>query len=233
MKNKGFSLVELVVAMGIGSVVLLMISIILVRGTNLFRAENNEVNMRNDYQIIRNQLDESIMEAKSLVIEYMEIPGEDEEDIIIYTGAIDTSIRERSFILTRPQTTEKVIYYDASEDSIYIATSFVGLFDSLDSGNLLEGNKICDIVTEFYFDVISDDTTMGVDVDIEGNETYYYLNPIRAEITLGLESKKSEVSSTYTVNIRNKIKELAFYYNYGGGITTILNTQSALKYKVK
>ena len=232
MKNKGFSLVELVVALGIGSLVLLMVSIILVRGTNLFRAENNEVNMRNDYQIIRNQLDETIMEAKSLVVEYINIPDEYDYDIVIYTGAIDTTIRERSFILDGPQTTEKVIYYDASENSIYIATSFEGLFDSLDSGNLLEGNKICDIVSEFDFDVVSDDTTMGVDIDIEGNEIEYYLNPIRATITLGLESKKSEVSSTYEVNLRNKIKELAFYDNYDG-ITTVLDSQTVIKYKVK
>ena len=232
MKNKGFSLVELVVALGIGSLVLLMVSIILVRGTNLFRAENNEVNMRNDYQIIRNQLDESIMEAKSLVVEYINIPDESDYDIVIYTGVIDTTIRERSFILDGPQTTEKVIYYDASENSIYIATSFEGLFDSLDSGNLLEGNKICDIVSEFDFDVVSDDTTMGVDIDIEGNEIEYYLNPIRASIVLGLESKKSEVSSTYEVNLRNKIKELAFYDNYDG-ITTVLDSQTVIKYKVK
>ena len=232
MRNKGFSLVELVVAMGIGSLVLLMISIILVRGTNLFRAENNEVNMRNDYQIIRNQLDETIMEAKSLVVEYINIPDEYDYDIVIYTGAIDTTIRERSFILDGPQTTEKVIYYDASENSIYIATSFEGLFDSLDSGNLLEGNKICDIVSEFDFDVVSDDTTMGVDIDIEGNEIEYYLNPIRATITLGLESKKSEVSSTYEVNLRNKIKELAFYDNYDG-IVAVLDSQTVIKYKVK
>ena len=232
MRNKGFSLVELVVAMGIGSLVLLMISIILVRGTNLFRAENNEVNMRNDYQIIRNQLDETIMEAKSLVVEYINIPDEYDYDIVIYTGAIDTTIRERSFILDGPQTTEKVIYYDASENSIYIATSFEGLFDSLDSGNLLEGNKICDIVSEFDFDVVSDDTTMGVDIDIEGNEIEYYLNPIRASIVLGLESKKSEVSSTYEVNLRNKIKELAFYDNYDG-IVAVLDSQTVIKYKVK
>ena len=232
MRNKGFSLVELVVAMGIGSLVLLMISIILVRGTNLFRAENNEVNMRNDYQIIRNQLDETIMEAKSLVVEYINIPDEYDYDIVIYTGVIDTTIRERSFILDGPQTTEKVIYYDASENSIYIATSFEGLFDSLDSGNLLEGNKICDIVSEFDFDVVSDDTTMGVDIDIEGNEIEYYLNPIRATITLGLESKKSEVSSTYEVNLRNKIKELAFYDNYDG-IVAVLDSQTVIKYKVK
>lgn len=232
MRNKGFSLVELVVAMGIGSLVLLMISIILVRGTNLFRAENNEVNMRNDYQIIRNQLDESIMEAKSLVIESIDIPDEDEDDIVIYTGIIDTSIRERSFILDGVQTTEKVIYYDASDNSIYISTSFVTLFDSVDTGNFVEGNKICDIVSDFKLEVVSDETTMRTEIDREGNETTYYLNPVRVNITLGLESKKSDVSSTYTVNLRNKIKEIAFYDN-NSGIAVILDSQSATKYKVK
>ena len=59
MRNKGFSLIELVVALGIGSIVLLMVSVMLVRGTGLFRSENNEVNMRNDYQILRNQLDQT------------------------------------------------------------------------------------------------------------------------------------------------------------------------------
>ena len=83
MNNKGFSLIELVIAMGISSIVLLMVSIMLVRGTSIYREENDDVNMRNDYQLIRNQLDQAIMEAKSLVIETQG------NDIIIYTGDIN------------------------------------------------------------------------------------------------------------------------------------------------
>ena len=112
MRNKGFSLIELVVALGIGSIVLLMVSVMLVRGTSLFRSENNEVNMRNDYQILRNQLDQTLMEAKTLIIEKQEVADQAVDDIVIYTGEIDLESENRSFVLSGAQTTEKVIFYD-------------------------------------------------------------------------------------------------------------------------
>ena len=206
MRNKGFSLIELVVALGIGSIVLLMVSVMLVRGTGLFRSENNEVNMRNDYQILRNQLDQTLMEAKTLIIEKQEVADQAVDDIVIYTGEIDLESENRSFVLPGAQTTEKVIFYDVSENSLYIANSYDALYNSaLDEGKLSEGYKISDIVTDFSIDFISDETTTRTEIDRDGSTKTYYVNPVRVSITLALENgERNDVASSFTVNLRNR-----------------------------
>lgn len=234
MRNKGFSLIELVVALGIGSIVLLMVSVMLVRGTGLFRSENNEVNMRNDYQILRNQLDQTLMEAKTLIIEKQEVADQAVDDIVIYTGEIDLESENRSFVLSGAQTTEKVIFYDVSENSLYIANSYDALYNSaLDEGKLSEGYKISDIVTDFSIDFISDETTTRTEIDRDGSTKTYYVNPVRVSITLALENgEKNDVASSFTVNLRNRLSHIATYKN-AGGIKAKLSSQTVTEYNVK
>ena len=212
MRNKGFSLIELVVALGIGSIVLLMVSVMLVRGTSLFRSENNEVNMRNDYQILRNQLDQTLMEAKTLIIEKQEVADQAVDDIVIYTGEIDLE----------------------SENSLYIANSYDALYNSaLDEGKLSEGYKISDIVTDFSIDFISDETTTRTEIDRDGSTKTYYVNPVRVSITLALENgEKNDVASIFTVNLRNRLGHIATYKNVGG-IKAKLSSQTVTEYNVK
>lgn len=213
MRNKGFSLIEFLVAMGIGSIVLLMVSIILVRGTGLFRTQNDEVNMRNDYQIIRNQLDEAIMEAKILIVE------EQGEDIIIYTGDINRNTRE---LVATNKTTEKVITYDKSENSIYISGTY--------ADHLSEGNIISDMVTGFSIKL--DDCSKRVEKDSTGKDVEYYVNPVRVNIRLKLEQEKSDVDYSYSVNLRNRLKEIVLYKTLDKN--AILSSEPNVKsYKVK
>ena len=207
MRNKGFSLIELIVAMGVGSIVLLIVGVMLVRGTGMFKSGNDEVNLRNDYQIIRNQLDEIMMEAKSLVVENR---GEDK---IVYTGAIDVNREGREFTAGTSQTTEKVIYYDYSERCIYIAATYNALFNA--EGKLLEGNKICENVVLFTVSLI--DADKKVEKDEAGNDRYYYTNPVRINITLGLKNDSDDVTSSFSINLRNRLKEIAIYTTDNGG----------------
>ena len=219
MKNKGFSLIELIVAMAVGSIVLLMVSVMLVRGTSMFRTENDEVNMRNDYQIIRNQLDQTLMEAKTVIVE------EQDDYIIIYTGEIDTTTADRNFTTTS-QTTEKVITYKKPNGNekgrIYIS----GSYDS----HLLEGNLITDMVQAF--DISLDETSKRIEKDDLGNDVIYYANPVKINISLGIANKKSDVNYDYTINLRNRLKEIVFYRTENDGI--ILSAESdVVRYKVK
>ena len=43
MKNKGFSLIELLVAVAIAGIIVLMLSFMLVQSTNLFGDENDKI----------------------------------------------------------------------------------------------------------------------------------------------------------------------------------------------
>lgn len=222
MRNKGFSLIELIVAMGIGSVVLLMIGVMLVRGTGMFKSENDEVNLRNDYQVIRNQIDEIIMEAKTLVIEKR---GEDK---IVYTGELDINNDGRNFLAGTKQTTEKVIYFDSSEKSIYISGSYDGLFDT--NGKLLEGNKISDCVNVFAVNLIQSE--QKTEKDELGNDRIYYTNPLRVSVTLTLENSGGDVATTFSINLRNRLKEVAIYTTANGANKLALE-HNVEKYMVK
>ena len=174
------------------------------------------------------------MEAKTLIIEKQEVADQAVDDIVIYTGEIDLESENRSFVLSGAQTTEKVIFYDVSENSLYIANSYDALYNSaLDEGKLSEGYKISDIVTDFSIDFISDETTTRTEIDRDGSTKKYYVNPVRVSITLALENgEKNDVASSFTVNLRNRLSHIATYKNVGG-IKAKLSSQTVTEYNVK
>lgn len=217
MNNKGFSLIELIIAMAIGSVVLLLVATMLTRGTSLFREQSDEVNMRNDYQVLRNQLDQIIMEAKTLIVE------KQGEDIIIYTGDVKKDTLNREFTTAlADRTTEKVITYDKSENSIYISGQY--------SERMLTGNLISDMVVDF--DIELDDTSKKVVTNEVGIEETYYVNPLRINITLELKEKDRDVNSDFSLNLRNRLNEVVYYTTADD--TQLLNAAGSIeKYVVK
>ena len=209
MKNKGFTLVELMVAMAIGTVVLLMVSVMLVRGTSLFREENDEVNMRNDYQVIRNQVDQAIMEAKSLVVERRSTT--DGDILIIYTGDINTN---RSFA-SAERTTEKVIIYVEYKNTLYICPEYN--FGSNFPNEIPEGNMISTDVEKF--DISIDESCIREEV-VEGVTTEYYVDPLRVKIELKLEKTRNDGKKDFTINLRNRIKEVVDYTTSSSALLT-------------
>lgn len=217
MNNKGFSLIELIIAMAIGAVILLLVATMLTRGTSLFREQSDEVNMRNDYQILRNQFDQIIMEAKTLIVE------KQGDDIIIYTGDVKKDSLTRDFTTAlADRTTERVITYDKSENSIYISGQY--------SERLLTGNLISDIVTEFNIEL--DDASKKVVTNEMGLEETYYVNPLRVNITLELKEKDRDVNSNFSLNLRNRLSEVVYYTTSDD--TQLLNAADSVeKYVVK
>ena len=197
MKNKGFSLIELIVALAVGSIVLLMVSIMLVRGTSLFRKENSEVNMRNDYQIIRNQVDQILMEAKMLIVE------EQGDLLIIYTGEVDA---DRVFTATN-KTTERIITYDKEHQNLYIS----GTYDShMAPGNLIAANVA-------KFEISLDESSLRTQTNASGNEERYYVNPLKINVSLAINNEKHnfddddgdedyDLGYEYTVSLRNRLR---------------------------
>lgn len=196
MKNRGFTLIELMVAMGIGSVVLLLIATMLVRGTSLFRTENDEINVQNDYQIIRNQVDQVLMEAKTLVIEYQG------DDTIIYTGYLETGIN-RGFSTTN-KTTERVIVYDNDKNTLYIGGDYATAKNP--------GNMISNMVANFTINIDSSCIKQEL---VEGANVDYCVNPVRVKLNIDMKVKadqtNNDISSEYSINLRNKLTKIDIY----------------------
>lgn len=220
MDNKGFSLIELLVTIAVSSIVLLMISFMLVQGTNLFKSENEEIDIQNEFQIVRNQITEVLMEAKSLVI------VEAGEDIVIYTG----SVNENNNYLTAETagadgasavTTERIITYDSSEHKLYISSS--------QASAVAEGNMLSDLVVDM--DISINDKCLKATGEGEDAEQYY-VNPLSVELNFKLACGGQETDMNISVRVRNLLTEV-ITCKTDTRETLLINATDKHTYKVK
>lgn len=61
--NKGISLIEIIVAIAVGSLVLASLTILIVQGVNSYRTQSTLANLQNDANIALNQISDNIMEG--------------------------------------------------------------------------------------------------------------------------------------------------------------------------
>lgn len=214
MKNRGFSLIELLVAVAIAGIILLMLSIMLVQGTKMFSGESDEVSVRNDYQIVRNQIEETIMEAKAIVIVRAG------EDLVIYTGDVDTA-NNRLAAEGSGVTTERIITFDKSEGKIYISSAY--------DKAVSEGNLLCSTVTEFNISISDKCLRDGSENPEPG---MYYVNPLSVDIVLKMKGQSNSVDSTLTVRVRNILEHITVYETEKRD-TLLVNATDVQSFKVK
>lgn len=220
MNNKGFSLIELLIAIAVGTVILLMLSFMLVQGTSMFRTENDEINVSNDYQVVRNQISQVIMEAKSLTI-----VKEQNGDIVVYTGEVDLTTNKLSAegddSVENTVTTERVLTFDKSEGKIYISNSY--------GTATAEGNIVCNIVTNFDISVNPDCLKVVSDGAVTES---YYVNPLNVNIVLELSGESNDVDTTMSVRVRNILREVSVYKTEVSG-QLLVNVTDVETVKVK
>lgn len=220
MDNKGFSLIELLVTIAVSSIILLMISFMLVQGTKLFKSENEEIDIQNEVQIVRNQITEVIMEAKSIVI------VEAGEDIVIYTGSVNDSnnclVAETAGADgSSAVTTERIITYDRSEHKIYISSTHASA--------VAEGNMLSDCVVDM--DISINDKCMKHTGEGETQEKYY-VNPLSVDLEFKLACGSEETDMNVSVRVRNILNEVIIYKTDGTD-TLLINATGKQAYKVK
>lgn len=220
MNNKGFSLIELLVTIAVSSIVLLMISFMLVQGTNLFKGENENIDMQNEIQIVRNQISEAIMGAKSIAIVRAG------EDLVIYTGSVDGNnnclVAESSGAGgTSEVTTERIITYDKSEQKLYISSAY--------GFAIAEGNLLSEWVADM--DISIDEKCKRVTGAGE-HEEEYYVNPLSINISMTLAYGDEESDVDISVKARNILSEVV-QYTTDGRETLLINATSESLYRVK
>lgn len=212
--NKGFSLIELLVALAIGSVIVLMTSMLLIQGSTFYNRETDNVNMRNDYQVVRNQLEQAIMEAKTLVV------VKADNGIVIYTGEVNPSTNELKAVEESNQTTERIITYVKDAGKIYIGNNH-------DTATQ-DGNLLCNEVTAFDIEF---DPGCQKEVTLTSGTELRYVNPLQVNIDLDLKINDSSMNSSMSVKVRNVLKEI-WEYNPSDTSVLLLNT-TGVKYKVR
>lgn len=103
--NKGLSLVEIIVAIAIGSIVLTAVMLLVVQGVKSYRSQSTKASLQNDANIALNQMSDNIMEGDRLTI----------SNLTNAEGAIYTSyfmIKDNVYYVYVPD--EKILYLSES-----------------------------------------------------------------------------------------------------------------------
>ncbi len=99
--NKGLSLVEIIVAIAIGSIVMTAVMLLVVQGVKSYRTQSTKASLQNDVNIALNQISDNIMEGTCLAISNL-TNGEGE----IYTSYFQ--IKENMYYVYEPD--EEILY---------------------------------------------------------------------------------------------------------------------------
>jgi prepilin-type N-terminal cleavage/methylation domain-containing protein len=213
MNNKGFSLVEVLVALAVSSVVIVMIGALMSNGSFLFKSENNKINLQNELQMVDSFVSETMLEAKALHVVAWYDNMARVSTTLVYTGDRNSSMELLPVAPTnyyenkeyRPEqpsiSTERILTFvqTGGKQGLYISQQFATV------GNISKGRLISGAVTNFK---------VGIDSSCESKDkdgNFCYKNPIvlivTVEVTDGDKTKKEQ----YLYSLRNKLEEITIY----------------------
>ncbi len=218
LNNKGMSLVELLIAITIASVVSMLIIVMMTEGTSMFRKESSNIDLQNEVQVVKNHLTDTFMEAKEIHL----VKSGDE--IRIYTGAVDTTTNALKAEGSGESYTDSILTY--TDNKLYITGTYM---ETIPDGYLLSEN-----ILEFDIDIATtplSEETLVLNEDGSHNVVTknYYEGPISIKLTLtvGTEDKNKEME--LPIKIRNDIDVYNIYEvgsldSYLSGVTpTVLD----------
>ena len=125
LNNRGFSLIELIVAMAIAGVVSILIASLMTNSSKWFSTESTKSILQNELQDVTEQLNTAFMEATGIRIE------KDGEVTYIYTGEYDDSLGNWK----NPTGSERVIIRKG--EKLWLRTTKPDDVDNQDAGYLL------------------------------------------------------------------------------------------------
>ncbi len=199
LDNKGMSLMELLIAVAIASVVSLLIVTMMTSSSTMFRRESEVIDVQNDLQVVQNQVRDALMEAKEISI------VKSGDSVRIYTGAVDTATNK---LTSEGNTgTECIITY--KDDVLYLSNSYM---TDIPKGYILSEN-----VTDFDISIAGTPIEYTEEItDSNGNyvgsvDKEYYDNPISVDVTLKVGTGSNAKNADMTVKLRNKVKNFYVY----------------------
>lgn len=210
LNNKGFSLVELLVALAISGIVIVMISLLIVNSSNMFNRENRNIDLQNEFQVVDGFLTETLMEAKTINI----VDSTDgSSTLTLYTGEkngtslqpVTTETLEVVANTSAPQvTTERIITFVPDKNSLYITKSYIA--------DLTSGNRISNSVKQFKVSIDDSCKTYKNEHNSITHETSLkhdgYANPIILNIQLNVSDGKTDKVEVVKITVRNQLNKV-------------------------
>lgn len=183
MNNKGFSLVELLVALAVSAVVITIIGAFVSQGTGFYSEQGNAVNLQNELQEVSNVITDTIQEAT-----YLEFDSSCEK---IYTGEYKTT--EGGSIFETGKETARLISWDGKNIHIVNKPS-LSQFNESD----LDGYRYSKYVSEFS--VTINENCILPNGDIK--------QPLVLDIAIKVSNNGADRHEKKSITLRNVIHKL-------------------------
>lgn len=189
--NRGFTLVELMVAIAISGVVALLIGTLMYNASKWFSSESAKATIQNELQEVSEQLDASLMGAMAFTMET------DGEVTYLYTGEINDDGTWKN-----TSDANKVIII--KNGKMWVRTEKPSNVDAQPAGYL-----ITDKIDSFSINV----NQITDKVDASTGTQGYTTNPmsVNVKITLAMNQKKASLDKD--IRIRNKLSEFTIKEN--------------------
>lgn len=189
-KSKGMSLLELIVAVAMSSIVMVTLSTIIVSASRAYGRENNNSKVQNNAESVYNRVENSLMEAQSIRLIRLVGGGffiENDAHNVSGDGFVHTNGRAVLYTpsdgrIYMSDTTGDMIATSTSKES-YLLTKSVTAFD-------IKLNPAC-IKTDEYGDT-------------------YISNPVMFDMSLSMDLRGRKTGYSRTIALRNKLKSVIY-----------------------
>lgn len=190
LNNKGMSLIELVVSMGVAAIVMSAITVLLTQGIKQYNKTVIMTQLQEDATITINNICDSIMEGN-----YIDIS----------TSKADPTLQ------TQRTVSDSVTGMPSGKNVIYTFMK-----TGTDAGSIFVGNSsnegdralLCKNVKDFHVEIVNTSLILESDVTGSGeagNKVVGFHNPVQLRVTLELELQGFSRQVVRTVNVRNHL----------------------------
>lgn len=182
--NSGMSLVELLVALAASSMVMVAAMMLLIQGTNSYRAQTTGAQLQEDANITLNHISDSIMEATVVEVSNSESVNGNTQEFYVND---DTKYR-----------------LDETEGILYITQK-----DTV-SGSYID-SVLCTNVKKFRVQVIS--TSVETKKDDSGKYKVVGINnPVQLKVTLEVEYNNISRNVSRVTALRNEVDSIKLHF---------------------
>lgn len=215
LNNKGFSMVELLVAMALAGIVAILVGSLMITSSKSYSVETARAELYNDIQFANTKLQKVLMEATTLHVETKE------SVTYVLTGEWDDAAGAWTSDSNPNGTAKAVIIY---ENHLYITDAYYTP-DEVKAGNM-KGYEV--------IDVIDKDTTFSVMIKNQvldyASGVYDIEGPVVVEVQYQVASQKQTSKSSFDVVLRNsdvitKVYGTAYTKTDGVSVTGEINVK--------
>lgn len=196
LNNKGLSLVEVLVALAIASIVATLIMSLVTSGSRFYRKQSNSIDLQNELQETSNKVADALMEATELYV------SEQSGMLVIKTGDFSgtSKVKPKCIIWVKP--------HDDVNGMVYVMDTDAPL--SMDDA--YDGYCMSKYVSDFSLKI--DDSCLKLDDD--GNIVYdalgnkIYEQPIVLNVSIKVSNDNESKQDSKTITLRNRIMALDY-----------------------